>query len=469
MAEVLRRLGQVFRDHRRTTPVGHRSDRWPPARTVLVMAAVVPLLAATACGSKGAEVPPGPVPSAGGVWVSTQGDDGGPGTAARPWRTISHAVSAAPAGSAIFVRTGTYQPFTVSRKGLTVTSAPGERATIQGVAGIRDNVLITADNVTVTDLTITGCVPKPNPDVNVNGDHGSGIRVDKTQGVTVRNVIVHDSRGNNAAGLPVGCYGILATESRNLLVTSSETYHNGAGIVITGGGRGVVVENNNVHDQDVIVQNSAATFDDFGGYGLAATFVTDKPGPVFRGNTVVRNFGPSTDYGVDGGGVELYDAANTTVSGNTFSDNDGVLETGTGSRGRCADDVFSDNTVTGRSTKTGLVTSAGMVLRCASNMVIRNNTFTDIDEFAFLLSSEEPFAGSVDGLQIVGNTVSQRDDAVVYRVQFGKAPTPPLTVDQNRYRITHDRFAVIDDGSETTVSFDDWKAWTGSDSRSSLF
>jgi hypothetical protein len=442
------------------------SRRHRPGRAI--GATVLLLLTSAACTTEPPEVPVASAPS-GALWVSNQGDDDNPGTADRPWRTTAHAVAEAPQGATILLRKGTYLPFTVTRPGLTIASAPGEHATIKGRDKERDVVLITADDVTVTDLTVTGCVPEPNPNVNDDGDHGSGIRIDAADGVTVRDVIVRDSHGTNAAGLPVGCYGVLATQSRDLLVTSSEIFHNGAGIQVTGGGKGVVVEDNEVHDQDVIVQNSADELDDFGGHGLGATFITDKPGPVFRRNTVLRNFGPSTDYGVDGGGVEIYDSANTTITGNTFSDNDGVMETGSGKGGTCADNVFSDNRVTGRTGSSGPESSPGMVLRCATRMVVKGNSFTDLDAFVFLFAADEPYAGSVTDLRIEGNTVTQPHDTVVYRMQFKSSTTPPMAIDTNRYRAAQKKFAVIDDGTERTVSFEDWRSRTGFDAGSSLF
>jgi hypothetical protein len=441
--------------------------RHPPrGRALLVIAAAAAVLlvvvgVAVRCGSGSTRT------SAAGSWVAGDGTDTGTGSATNPWRTIAHAIGAAPAGARIYLRKGSYPPFTVNRAGLTVSSAPGERATIEGRAGTRDVVLISADNVTLANLTVAGCVPRPKPDVNVHGDHGSGVRVDRTKGVTIRGVTVRDSHGTNAAGLPVGCYGILAIDSRSLLVTSSEVYHNGTGIEISGGGSGVVVERNNVHDQDVILQNTRQNLDDFGGVGLAAISITDRPGPIFRHNTVVRNFGPSTDYGVDGGGVEFYDTANTTVTDNTFVDNDGVMETGTGSRGRCADNVFAGNRVTGRLTANGPKVSVGMVLRCASNLAVRDNTFTDLDDFTFLFESGGPFAGSVDGVRITANTVTQLKGTAVYRLQFGTAATPPMTIDRNRYRTSQTGFAVLNgSSSETMVPFADWRSRTGFDARS---
>jgi hypothetical protein len=225
------------------------------------------------------------------------------------------------------------------------------------------------------------------------------------------------------------------------------------------------------------VQNSAGKLDDFGGYGLGASFITDKPGPVFRDNTVARNFGPSTDYGVDGGGMEIYDAANTTITGNRFSDNDGVMETGTGNGGGCADNVFTGNTATARSSSVGMDSNTGLVLRCAENLLVRDNTFTDLDNFTFLLASGGEFAGSIDGLRIEANTVTKRAAAVVYRLQFGTAD-PPVTINRNRYRTGQATFAVIegaatgDDGAssgrEVTSTYDEWRARTGYDAASTL-
>jgi hypothetical protein len=267
--------------------------------------------------------------------------------------------------------------------------------------------------------------------------------------------------------MPVGCYGILATFSQDVTVAASELYGNGAGIVVIGGGKGVVVEDNSVHDQDVILQNTRdQKLDDYGGYGLAATFVTDRPGPTFRRNTVLRNAGPSSDYDIDGGGIEIYDAANVTIERNTFADNDGVMETGTGSSGSCANIVFSGNTVTGRAATTKLKSSTGLVLRCAADMVVRDNLFSNLDIFTVLFASDGPFAGNVDDVQVQGNKVSQGTNAVVYRLQFGSGDTPTLSIDRNTYQALRDEFAVIDEGEERTVSFDGWRSATGYDRNS---
>jgi hypothetical protein len=287
----------------------------------------------------------------------------------------------------------------------------------------------------------------------------------------VRDVVVHDSHGHTDKGLPIGCYGVLVYQSRNTTVSSSEIYHNGAGIEVSGGGRGDVVENNNIHDQDVIIHNTAEPRDDdFGGNGLAATSITDDPGPVFRDNTVVHNQGTSSDYGRDGGGFEIYNASNTTITGNRFADNDGVLETGTGRGGSCANNVFSANSAIGRSAPTSTVTSStGLVLRCATNMTITDNTLSGLDKFAFVMETGTAFADSIDNLTITRNTVTQDgDDQIFYLSLPDSSKRPRIVIDDNRYRTAQGTFATVH-GAPSSLTFSGWRSKTGYDTDSGTF
>jgi hypothetical protein len=313
---------------------------------------------------------------------------------------------------------------------------------------------------------VRGCVPNPRANVDITGDEGSGIRVDQVSKATVSGVTVRDSAARNAAGLPVGCYGILLTDSQNVHVTKTDVFHNGAGIVVSGGsGRGVLVDDNDVHDQNVIIWNTAAQNDDFGGYGLAATFVSQSPGPVFRNNIVRRNLGESSDYGADGGGIELYDADNVTITGNSFEANDGVMETGTSGRSACSGTVFSGNKAIGD----GSDDDTGLVLRCGTGMVISNNSFTDTSVFTFLLQTGGAFAGKIDGTQITGNQVTRRDGAAVYRLQYASTPPTGLTIDHNRYVGETSGFAILNGTkSEAAVTYDGWRGATGFDDGSSV-
>jgi hypothetical protein len=71
--------------------------------------------------------------------VATNGSDGNPGSAAKPWLTIGHAVVAAPADARILVHAGTYNEIiTIKRSGsssagfLSLEAAPGEQPIVDG-------------------------------------------------------------------------------------------------------------------------------------------------------------------------------------------------------------------------------------------------------------------------------------------------------------------------------------------------
>jgi hypothetical protein len=74
-----------------------------------------------------------PVP-AGARWVATDGDDTGPGTETQPWRTLAHAVAAAPGGATVVLRGGTYRETVEvpASKRLTIQSAAGEAVWLSG-------------------------------------------------------------------------------------------------------------------------------------------------------------------------------------------------------------------------------------------------------------------------------------------------------------------------------------------------
>jgi parallel beta-helix repeat protein len=78
-----------------------------------------------------------PVPADARV-VAAAGDDGATGTAAAPWRTIRHAVAAAPDGSTVVVRGGTYHESVVVPYGrrITLQNWPGEAVWLDGSTAV---------------------------------------------------------------------------------------------------------------------------------------------------------------------------------------------------------------------------------------------------------------------------------------------------------------------------------------------
>ena len=72
------------------------------------------------------------IPS-GAYFVATTGSDSAPGSSASPWRTITHAIGAAPSGATIVVRGGSYhESLTIQDKKLTIQSYPHEAVWLDG-------------------------------------------------------------------------------------------------------------------------------------------------------------------------------------------------------------------------------------------------------------------------------------------------------------------------------------------------
>jgi hypothetical protein len=86
--------------------------------------------------------------------VSPSGVDGGPGTVSAPWKTVTYAVEHLNSGETGCLRNGTYafREIVFRAPSVTLSSYPGERATMQGTVKVE----IGADNVTVSNLNLNG-------------------------------------------------------------------------------------------------------------------------------------------------------------------------------------------------------------------------------------------------------------------------------------------------------------------------
>lgn len=66
-------------------------------------------------------------------FVAPDGDDGATGSASAPWRTLGHAVEAAPDGASLVLRAGVYrESVELTRPGLTLMAFPGESVWMDG-------------------------------------------------------------------------------------------------------------------------------------------------------------------------------------------------------------------------------------------------------------------------------------------------------------------------------------------------
>jgi len=151
------------------------------------------------------------------------GNDGAPGTLARPLRTIRRLLAVLRPGETGCLVGGTYvENVSISRGGrpnarMTIRSAPGTRARIHGYVVLRSS----ASYVTVSDLRINGANAAPNT-VQVQGDH-----------VTLRNVDItnDDKPGTRYNGICVlagpGFEDDPANTAYNLIVEGSRIHNCG--------------------------------------------------------------------------------------------------------------------------------------------------------------------------------------------------------------------------------------------------
>jgi hypothetical protein len=392
-------------------------------------------------------------------YVATWGDDTKKGSINDPWRTIQKAVDTAEPGSTILVKGGTFGPFAAHRPNLTVTAAPGEAVVIQGNADVRDVALLAADNLTLSNVSIAGCVPKSNP-AAFEDDGSSGVRInDGTTGVTVTGVTVRDSHGTNAEGLPFGCYGVMVHNAKNATIASSDLYHNGEGVFVKGGQNTRIIDNQ-IHDNDTIIRNTRS--DDDSDYGaVAVAFVNVMGGALAQNNNLYNNSGPSIDYGVAGGAFDIYQSSNITMVGNVISNNMHVLETGTEGPD-CVNNIFDKNSAVGRSGDSSLSHSLGFILRCAHGMQIANNTLNQLDNSTFEINTAGKFGGNLAGLSITNNNISQ-SQYEAYDLGVNPAGLG-INIDHNKYH-TVNMFAH-DWNSNPIVSLSDWQRITGFDTNS---
>lgn len=430
----------------------HAVPRWACAAAVLLGLTLCP--------------PPVQAVAVGTYYVSATGDDAADGGLTTPWRTIQRATSAAPAGAVVVVDDGTYAPFSITKAGQTVTAAPGAAVVVRGRAGVRDVVRIAAPAATVRSLTVSGCVPDPTPAGGFNHGGSSAVRIDDgATGATVASLKVRDSAGTNNHGLRFGCYGILAHGAAGSRIVDNDIAGTGTGVYVQGGGAGTLIAGNRIHDNRVLIRNTPGDDDDFGANGITfSDVVSALPGPVATRNTITGNSGPSSDYGYDGGAFEIYNSSHVSILANTIADNENVLETGTSPDGGsllgdCVGNVFAGNDAVGRTAGSTLQRSVGLILRCATAMVIDGNTFSGLDWWVYELTTGDQFSSDVKGLAITGNAVTA--DQKVYRLAVD--PTAAgLVIDANRMEHTGAVFASYGDGT-SSPDLAGWRSRTGRD------
>jgi hypothetical protein len=166
----------------------------------------------------------------------------------------------------------------------------------------------------------------------------------------------------------------------------------------------VTIQDNSIHENNRMAVNTPdKTGDDVGGEAIA---IVQTNGPVLiQRNQIWGNRAVSYDYGYDGGAFSVFAASNWTIRANTTWDNRNIFESGTDANHTPCDGGFFVRNL--NYAATSVDRTVGMVLRCASNTLVANNTFVGMQYFVFDLSNNTGnFGGSIDGLKILNNVVS---------------------------------------------------------------
>jgi parallel beta-helix repeat protein len=375
--------------------------------------------------------------------VATTGADTNAGTLSAPWRTLQKAATAVPAGANVYVRGGTYVGFSMTRAGSASAWITFQPYGTEGVVVAGDSShtkvidLNGAHYVRIRGLTVTGA---PN-------QWGAGIFVENSASwIEILGNVSYNNRS----------FGVKIASSTNVTVRGNEIRKNETGIEVSYGGTGVVIDGNDIHDNDRMVVNTIGGNDD---RGANAIVLHHTSGPLtVSNNRMWNNRAVSYDYGFDGGAVEIYAASGAAIVDNTMWNNQNVVETGTDGT-PCDGNEFARNVAYG-GTKTG--PTMGLILRCASNMVVANNTFDELDRFVFdITATATAFGGSIDGLTIRNNVAYTAADKI-YSIDSAMPSTVSLDWDL-AFHATGGSIAYVS-GHGNTASLATFRSWTGFDS-----
>jgi len=329
------------------------------------------------------------------------------------------------------VDAGVYGPFTVARSGLTIVGASPEAV----VSGGTYVILVRG----VTSATIRGLTIQDAPD-----QWGSGVRVESSSGVVIEQNLI---RNNHS-------FGVKVKDATGTIIRDNEITKNDTGIELSGAVAGTVVSGNRIHENDRMVTSSR------GGNGVV---FTKTVGQVTATNNLLwGNRAPHpADSGYDGGAFEIYAASDLRIEGNVVWDNNNVMETGTDGTAQCSRLRFVRNVAYGAGTVPN--ETQGMILRCAADSLIANNTFDGLDTFAFYVSVSGAYAGSVDGLRIEDNIVAGGRS---YSLAAGLPPS--LVIDYNLSypggsSAQYGSYVGYVEGKGNTSSLAQFSTWTGYD------
>ena len=387
-----------------------------------------------------ASASPTPAPTASpaaGFYVATTGNDANPGTLAKPWKTIQHAADTAT--GTVWIRAGTYAPFTLRRNGLTFSSYPRETARVSSSSAKDMIYIFKVNGATFENLSVQGGIQVG----------GSGFDVSTSSNIVIKDNVINSGVSTNKG------FGIRTWYSTNVTISNNNIYNQAAGVQISYTSDGDQVLNNTIHDNNrMIVNTTSPTNDDHGANGVI--FLETTGATLASGNQLYGNRAASHDYGYDGSAFEIYGASDVTITDNRMWNNKQVMETGTDGRA-CNDITFTRNVAWSATTVKGY--ARGILLACASNSLVAFNTLDgfDISDVSIVYSSGYKYQGSLSGLKVVDNILLSNGDPIFH------LETPPsgVTVNYNDLWNRAGGSLVWDSKHNGTSSWATFRSWYG--------
>ena len=375
------------------------------------------------------------------IHVTAQGNDGSDGSAGAPLRSLQRAVTVARAGDRVLVAAGSYPGFRMTASGsagapIDITAADGARPTIVP-SGATDSVVLLDG---VHDVRLNGLEIAGNPT-----RWGAGVRVrGGSARVELADLDIHDNRS----------FGVLLEDVTDVTLSASRIAKNETGLQVSRAGAGVRIAGNDIFDNDRMIVDDEAANNDRGANAIA--FYRSTGPTTVEGNRIWGNRSTSHDYGFDGGAFEIYAASGVTIRDNVVWNNENVVETGTDGSLPCARNAFTGNVAYG-APRNG--PAMGLILRCASDMVVANNTFDDLDRFVFdVTAAAGSFGGSVEGLRIERNIAVSRADKLL---SVDSLLPASVAIDENLLFNRSDGFVASYPGRGNTRLLSAFTSWSG--------
>ncbi len=275
------------------------------------------------------------------------------------------------------------------------------------------------------------------------------------------NISIENALVTNNGAFGVRVYGSGCSGAMNVVVDGSTIQHNGTGIRLDYDSLGNKITGNELINNDRMLVNDATPGNDNG--ANAIQFYKTYGSTLVSGNVAHGNRATSHDYGYDGGAFEIFGASDLDIRGNVVWDNMNILETGTNSGVPCANNRFTDNVAYGGNDKSQVPLGAvatGLILRCATNMLIANNSFDDIDWWVFDIQQSGGYSGALSGLRILNNIVSQRA-AKIYAFEVG-LPADSVIDNNDVYNTGGAPLATVT-GHGNADDMATLRTWTGAD------